>query len=198
MLFNSIVYLVFAASSLALEHNEAKRTGTGTTDAAATTTTASPASSITVASINPTLVSAQLQSLLGGLHISELVPSATQTLAISIPSSLRQEIMTAIPANVLVSLMNPAYRTSMASDFAAGNTPSWYQTLPSDLKTFFASMATAIKDGSAVYTVTSTTEAAVVSTTSSSGLAAAPTAVSREMAANVIALAGAAGIALLL
>lgn len=70
------------------------------------------------------------QVLLGGMTVSALVPSPTITLGVSIPADLRTEIMTAVPMDVLVKLMNPTYRESVASDFAAGNTPGWYQVSP--------------------------------------------------------------------
>ncbi|KAF3018863.1 hypothetical protein E8E14_007892 [Neopestalotiopsis sp. 37M] len=142
------------------------------------------------------------------MTVSALVPSPTVTLGISIPADLRTEIMTAVPPDVIVKLMNPTYRESVASDFAAGNTPSWYETLDPELKTFFEGIAKDIKTGDAVFTVTSTptitgsgsTEATgdSVASSSSSGMGAAPTGIGREMAASVIALAGAAGVALML
>jgi hypothetical protein len=80
------------------------------------------------------------------------------------------------------------------------------KTLDPALKTFFESMAKDIKTGSAVYTVTSTPTVTgtvdatpdSVTSASSSGLAAAPTGIGREMAVSIIALAGAAGVAIML
>ncbi|KAI4592966.1 hypothetical protein KJ359_010219 [Pestalotiopsis sp. 9143b] len=124
------------------------------------------------------------------MTVSALVPSPTITLGVSIPADLRTEIMTAVPMDVLVKLMNPTYRESVASDFAAGNTPGWYQTLDPELKTFFETIAKDIKTGSAVFTMSSTptvtgtaeaTEDSVASS-SSSGLAPSPTGINRDMA----------------
>lgn len=85
---------------------------------------------------------------------------------------------------------------------------SRWKTLDPELKTFFEGIAKDIKTGDAVFTVTSTptvtgsgsTEATgdSVASSSSSGMGAVPTGIGREMAASVIALAGAAGVALML
>ncbi|KAI0178132.1 hypothetical protein BJ166DRAFT_40139 [Pestalotiopsis sp. NC0098] len=196
MLLKTLVGLLLTAAASASQHQQhhnAKRTNAPSTPTAAST-------------FDSAKVSSQLQVLLGGMTVSALVPSPTVTLGVSIPADLRTEIMTAVPMDVLVKLMNPTYRESVASDFAAGNTPSWYQILNPELKTFFETIAKDIKTGSAVFTVSSTptvtgtaeaTEDSVASS-SSSGLAAAPTGISRDMAASIIALAGAAGVALML
>ncbi|KAI1880317.1 hypothetical protein JX265_001938 [Neoarthrinium moseri] len=197
MFLNFMLNLLLAATSLASQHDHhhaAKRTDVSST---APTTTQG---------LDPAKVSSQLQQLLGGMTISELVPSPTVTLGISIPQELKYEIMTAIPPDVIIKLMDQSYRASVASGFAAGSTPAWYRSLNPELKTFFEGMAKEIKTGSAVFTVTSTPTNAgspdatgeSVASSSSSAVAAAPTSVGREMAASIIALAGAAGVALVL
>lgn len=42
--------------------------------------------------------------------------------------------MTGVPAFVLVQLINLSGRSSIAAEFMAGATPSWYQALPSPVK----------------------------------------------------------------
>ncbi|KAK6218794.1 hypothetical protein LQW54_002720 [Pestalotiopsis sp. IQ-011] len=197
MLLKTLVGLLLTAAASASQHpqhHNAKRT-----EAASSALTAA-------STFDSAKVSSQLQVLLGGMTVSALVPSPTVTLGVSIPADLRTEIMTAVPMDVLVKLMNPTYRESVASDFAAGNTPSWYQTLNPELKTFFETIAKDIKTGSAVFTVSSTptvtgtveaTDDSVASS-SSSGLAAAPTGIGRDLAASILAMAGAAGVALIL
>lgn len=64
---------------------------------------------------------------MGDMTFAPLASSPTVTLAISIPTSLRNEILTAVPASVVIQLVNSGYRESMASEFAAGSTPAWYQ-----------------------------------------------------------------------
>ncbi|KAI9148379.1 hypothetical protein HJFPF1_12210 [Paramyrothecium foliicola] len=91
------------------------------------------------------------------MSVSPLFPSPTVTLGISVPASLRKEIMTAVPPSVVVQLMmNSAYRESLASDFQNDKTPSWYEDLRPELKSFFQDMADSIADGSAVITRTAT------------------------------------------
>ncbi|OCL15456.1 hypothetical protein AOQ84DRAFT_278919, partial [Glonium stellatum] len=52
------------------------------------------------------------------------------------PSSIVNMILTAIPGSVIGELINPAERSSLASGFKAGNTPSWYQNLPEPVKSY--------------------------------------------------------------
>jgi hypothetical protein len=77
---------------------------------------------------NPQLTEASRHSYAGTVSVSALFPSPTVTLGISIPASLRNEIITAVPASIIIQLMmNPDYRESVASDFQAGKTPEWYK-----------------------------------------------------------------------
>jgi len=88
-----------------------------------------------------------LQSKLGG--------SATYTLAFGTPGgNLRQPpaslvgaIITGVPGTVLADLVRPEGRSSIASQFRAGNTPLWYQTLPVPVKSYIESLATQIAAG---------------------------------------------------
>ncbi|KAL4799191.1 hypothetical protein BDV19DRAFT_294224 [Aspergillus venezuelensis] len=56
------------------------------------------------------------------------------------PSSLINDIITAVPPTVLAQLMMPSGRSSIASDFSAGNTPTWYEDLPSEVKSYVLAM----------------------------------------------------------
>ncbi|KAL4932510.1 uncharacterized protein BDV17DRAFT_288021 [Aspergillus undulatus] len=56
------------------------------------------------------------------------------------PSSLINDIITAVPPTVLAQLLMPTGRSSIASEFSAGNTPSWYQDLPSEVKSYVLAM----------------------------------------------------------
>ncbi|OCK79490.1 hypothetical protein K432DRAFT_393859 [Lepidopterella palustris CBS 459.81] len=68
------------------------------------------------------------------------------------PSSLMAAIMTGVPASVLVQLINPAGRSSIASEFKAGETPAWYSALPEPVKSYIVSIQAAIATGGNAYT----------------------------------------------
>lgn len=63
-------------------------------------------------------------------------------------------IFTGVPQDVLIDLINPVARESMKSQFAAGNTPSWYEALPTPVKEYIQSINKAIKTGGNDYTGT--------------------------------------------
>jgi hypothetical protein len=56
-------------------------------------------------------------------------------------------IITAVPASILVELVNPSARSAIASEFAAGNTPQWYATLPSPVKSYIEALNSQIRAG---------------------------------------------------
>ena len=56
-------------------------------------------------------------------------------------------IITAVPASIIAELAVPSQRSSIASEFRAGNTPSWYLTLPSAVKSYIESLQTQIAAG---------------------------------------------------
>lgn len=60
--------------------------------------------------------------------------------------------MTGVPAFVLVQLINPSGRSSIAAEFMAGAAPSWYQALPSPVKSYIISIQAAIATGGNAYT----------------------------------------------
>jgi hypothetical protein len=120
------------------------------------------------------------------------------------PSSLVGVIITAVPASVLVQLAQPSLRSSIASEFRAGNTPAWYQTLPPPVKSYIESLQTQIAGGGVNLSATPTEASATgpdsdsnggVSTTSSKALAAQETA---SLAVNFAAVMGILGLAIAL
>ncbi|KAI1490908.1 hypothetical protein F5X96DRAFT_669265 [Biscogniauxia mediterranea] len=158
----------------------------------------------TTSSIDYAKISEQLHSYVGQLSLEPVATRPSVTLGISVPETLRAEIISAVPASIIIKLVNPQYRASVAADFAAGNTPGWYQSLPPDVKTFFEGMAKDIRTGSAVFTVTSTPtptataeggDAPVI--TSSSDMAM-PTGADRGVMASVVGMAGVLGVVLVL
>ncbi|KAI5920925.1 hypothetical protein F4810DRAFT_713123 [Camillea tinctor] len=188
----AFVISLLAATALAVQphhrHDAAKRTDAPT-----------PTSSIDYAKISD-----QLHSYIGQMSIQPMATKPSVTLGISVPETLRAEIISAVPASIIIKLVNPQYRESVASDFAAGSTPGWYQSLPPDVKTFFEGMAKDIRTGSAVFTVTSTPTPTATAEggdapvpTSSSDMAM-PTGADRGVMAGVVGMAGILGIALVL
>lgn len=63
-------------------------------------------------------------------------------------------LFTGVPQTALIELMNSAGRSSIRSEFAAGNTPSWYLALPSPVKSYIESINKAIATGGTEYTGT--------------------------------------------
>ncbi|KAH8881398.1 hypothetical protein GQ53DRAFT_888442 [Thozetella sp. PMI_491] len=170
-------------------------------------TTAPVAVATTSASINVAQVSSFLNGWLSKNPVTQQFTRPTETLAISVPASLQVAIMTAVPATVIIELMNPTARASVASEFAAGHTPSWYQTLPPDVKSFFESMAAQLSTGGGIYTVTPTPTAtagaddnpgAAAASSTSSAYAAKATGLDRGVLAGVVGLAGVLGVAIAL
>jgi hypothetical protein len=60
------------------------------------------------------------------------------------PASLVGAIITGVPASVLVQVWGGAGKSSLASEFKAGNTPAWYQTLPEGVKSYISALASQI------------------------------------------------------
>lgn len=57
------------------------------------------------------------------------------------PPGLLKAVMSAVPQSVFPDLMQAGGRRSLASDFAAGHTPEWFQALPTDVKQYLTSIA---------------------------------------------------------
>src|SRR6266487_2906567 len=86
------------------------------------------------------------------------------------PPTLIAAIMTAVPPSVLLQLIQPTLRSSIADEFKSGNTPAWYQSLPDDVKGYVGCLQKQIAGGGvnlgAVPTEATQTGEAVVSSTS--------------------------------
>jgi hypothetical protein len=64
---------------------------------------------------------------MGDISITTLGARPTIAVAIEVPKSLQADILTAVQPSILLSLLDPDYRTQVASEFHAGNTPGWYE-----------------------------------------------------------------------
>lgn len=69
--------------------------------------------------------------------------AAIPTLLASPPVGVAQALLTGIPASVYSELANPTSRAALASEFADGTTPAWYQSLPSAVKSYIAEVQAA-------------------------------------------------------
>jgi hypothetical protein len=100
----------------------------------------------------------------------------------------------------MVDLMQPSLRSSIASDFKAGNTPSWYLALPTAVQSYIQALNKQVVESSYDLSATPTpaatgTGASVKSTTSSKALAAQATG---TVAMGLMAAAGILGVAIVL
>ena len=125
------------------------------------------------------------------------IPSVTLGLAETMPPGLAGKVFSAVPLNVLADLMHANVRSSVASDFQAGDTPSWYNALPTDVQAFFGSMAVKLKSGEGIVTLIATPTGAASSSTSKA-VAARATGVDRTVAAMAAGAMGVLGIAIVL
>lgn len=67
--------------------------------------------------------------------------SALGDFSVTLPTqeaSIFSVLATAIPPEVRQSITDPAFVSSIQSDFRAGNTPSWYSDLPADVKSYIS------------------------------------------------------------
>ena len=91
------------------------------------------------------------------------------------PKSLIPEILSVVPVSVIWELINPAERSSLASQFKAGTTPAWYTALPSDVQDYMSVVKSQISAGaltattSELNTAANTGTAATATATSTSG-----------------------------
>ncbi|KAJ5111576.1 hypothetical protein N7532_002111 [Penicillium argentinense] len=121
------------------------------------------------------------------------------------PKSLIGEIISVVPMTVIWELIDPQSRSSLASEFSAGTTPTWYGSLPSDVKSYMSVVRSQIKAGVLTQTTTPTTgtngasqtEAAQATgaTSTSSGLAPAQ---ATGLTASVVGALSVLGLALAL
>lgn len=63
------------------------------------------------------------------------------------PRSLIPQVFAAVPASVLLDLLDPSKRTDLASELKAGSTPAWYQSLPPDVKNYMGTVRSQISEG---------------------------------------------------
>ena len=63
------------------------------------------------------------------------------------PASLVGAIIVAVPASILIELAQLSLRSSIASEFKEGNTPQWYATFPSAVKSYIESLETQVAAG---------------------------------------------------
>lgn len=88
-------------------------------------------------------LSSQLMEILPPVPTDYVIPTGPATLRGDLPApppNLLQEIMTAVPTSVVAGLLDPAYRSSMASQFKEGKTPDWYNDLPSGIKDYVSQL----------------------------------------------------------
>ncbi|OQE15272.1 hypothetical protein PENSTE_c029G05087 [Penicillium steckii] len=74
------------------------------------------------------------------------------------PKSLINEMISAVPMTVLWDLIDQQSRRALASQISAGTTPTWYSSLPSDVKSYMSVVRSQVKAG--VLTQTPTAEKA--------------------------------------
>jgi hypothetical protein len=137
--------------------------------------------------------------------VPEIAATPTYFDGITVPDSLLNVIATAVPPDVLGDLLNPASRAALASEFHAGRTPQWFQALPTEVKSYFSSVAARMtSDGVTLPTsgplvtgpLTIPTAAATEEATrSSSGLGSRPTG---AVAGGLALAAGILGVAIIL
>ncbi|KAL2826311.1 hypothetical protein BDW59DRAFT_161150 [Aspergillus cavernicola] len=151
-------------------------------------------------------------------QLLSMFPSATSYTAnftapggnlIQPPPSLIGAIITAVPPTVLAQLLLPTGRSSIASEFQAGNTPSWYEHLPSDVKSYVLAMKSQVSAGNVNLSATPTQVPPASAATgneedengdspgteTSSGLAARATG---EVAARLVSVLGLLGLVVML
>lgn len=92
--------------------------------------------------------------------------------------------MNNVPPTALAQIIIPAQRKELASSFKAGNTPDWYQSLPTDVKSYLSVVKTQLREGALTATHAAATqtptpvttgEGGAAASTSSEGTAARPT-----------------------
>lgn len=96
------------------------------------------------------------------------------------PRSLIGQVISAVPASVLIDLFDPSKRRSLGSEIQAGSTPTWYQNLPTDVLNYMAVVKSQISEGALTASPTASgsgsgSEEATASAESGSGTAASAT-----------------------
>lgn len=63
------------------------------------------------------------------------------------PRSLLPQVFAAVPASVILDLLDSNKRSDLASELKAGSTPAWYSSLPPDVKNYMGTVRSQISDG---------------------------------------------------
>ncbi|KAJ5360969.1 hypothetical protein N7517_010160 [Penicillium concentricum] len=92
--------------------------------------------------INLGAISSALQHMMGNTTVTANFANISPP-----PRSLIPEILSVVPVSVIWELINPAERSSLASQFKAGTTPAWYGALPSDVKDYMSVVKSQISAG---------------------------------------------------
>lgn len=128
------------------------------------------------------------------------MPSCVGNFAAPDPT-LAREMLTALPGSVLGQLGNAGARSSIASAFKAGQTPSWYNDLSPEIKSYVLSVQTRATTGCTPFPTEDSTDSSgaaggananvggdkAAGTSTSSALASRPT-------AAIVGVSGALGI----
>ncbi|KAL5363581.1 hypothetical protein BJX96DRAFT_178196 [Aspergillus floccosus] len=109
------------------------------------------------------------------------------------PASVAAGIITGVPATVIAQLALPAGRSSIQSEFRAGNTPAWYQDLPAVVKEYVNSMHSQVAAGAVNLRATPTEVSSTVASEVSTGETASGS--SKEHAAAAVATSTSSGLA---
>lgn len=112
------------------------------------------------------------------------------------PASVLPVLITAVPLSVMADLVNPLSRSSLASEFQAGNTPGWYQSLPTGVKSYLSVVHSQIQEGA--LQATTSLPLSTSSSDTAAAAAAAPAVPTGMLVANIAGAVGIAGLALAL
>ncbi|RAQ74874.1 hypothetical protein COH20_001547 [Aspergillus flavus] len=155
------VWLLACLSATVLAAPEKRDAGPTTTD------------SVNWSALGQALKSVTLTMPTGSANLDNISPP---------PRSLIPEIIKNVPPSALAQLVVPAQRSALASEIDAGNTPSWYLALPSDVKSYMSEVKKEMSDGALTATTgkyapakatAESTKDGGASSTTSSGMAAA-------------------------
>lgn len=88
------------------------------------------------------------QCLLLSAHLTANATSGANFANISPPpKSLINEMISVVPMTVLWDLIDQQSRRALASQISAGTTPTWYSSLPSDVKSYMSVVRSQVKAG---------------------------------------------------
>ncbi|KAL4959276.1 uncharacterized protein BDV14DRAFT_12961 [Aspergillus stella-maris] len=134
----SILAIVFAAAGVVAQDEP--------------TTTAASTTIVNVSQLPSQL--SQLANLLPTLPANWELPSSVKSLKDSLPtppSGIITDLVRGVPTSVLQGLVNPASRSALQQSVADGDIPTWYQDLPTPVKSYVALFATQIADRNITY-----------------------------------------------